>query len=309
MNAIVPGLVALGLLAATPPAAALSLGEISLQSRLGEPVKAEIPLIIEDGSLPAAACFSLAGSQQSDLPAITQGRLRIIQRGASSRLQIVGRSPVNEPVFVISIKAGCGHELQREYVLMPDAPLSTELSAKELPLASRSDDAADAPLPPTRRARKTLPPPADGESEMPPPRRKARSMQSASLTPSDRLILGAPEAGASTATSEALRDLNDRLLRMETTLHTLNEEISKLDVALAAAAQKTEAEGRLRTSTALQTSPATVAAPPPPEAPSRPQATPWLELLLTTFLGGALTFGAAFGISRWRESRLEDDLR
>lgn len=166
------------------------------------------------------------------------------------------------------------------------------------------------PPSPARRSRKATARAEEDDFPAPAPTRRKPRNTKGELQSADRLVLGTPEAGASTATSEALSELNERMLRMETTLHTLNDEISKLDDALAAAAQKAQAEGRLNISQTLAAAPpAAIPTPPPQQAASQPQATPWLELLLSTLIGGALTFGAAMGFSRWQERRRAADWR
>ena len=102
---------------------AAGLGEITLHSRVGEPLRAEIPLLAGPGESFDTACFSLAPVRGADLPVVTSARTRLVRDGNGLRLILTGTKPVAEPVFMIAVQAACGIDLQRDYVLMPSAPL------------------------------------------------------------------------------------------------------------------------------------------------------------------------------------------
>lgn len=103
-------------------AGAIGFGDIVLQSRVGEPLRAEVSLIGASSEELKTACFSLHPLPGSDLPVVTAAKTRLIQRGLSFYLQISGNNPIAEPIFVIGLKAACGVNLERDYVLMPEAP-------------------------------------------------------------------------------------------------------------------------------------------------------------------------------------------
>ena len=102
---------------------AAGLGEITLHSRVGEPLRAEIPLLAGPGESFDTACFSLAPVRGADLPVITSARTRLVRDGNGLRLILTGTKPVAEPVFMIAVQAACGIDLQRDYMLMPSPPL------------------------------------------------------------------------------------------------------------------------------------------------------------------------------------------
>ncbi len=120
---------------------AIGFGEITLQSRIGEPLRAEVPIVSHSGETPIAACFSLIALRGSDFPVVTAAKPRLIKRGQSYVLQIVGTRPVNEPIFAVGLHAGCGYDLERQYVLMPEAPVELAQST------SSFTDSVPAPSP------------------------------------------------------------------------------------------------------------------------------------------------------------------
>ena len=121
-------------------AVAVGLGDIILHSRIGEPLRAEIPINAEGDENIDGACFSLAPLQGSDLPVISSGKIKIVRDNGRQRLVITGSKPIMEPVALIGIRAACGVSLQRDYVLMPAEPLSIASPAPTLatsPVASQ----------------------------------------------------------------------------------------------------------------------------------------------------------------------------
>lgn len=123
MNTKLFRLNALGLALVSGYAGAVGFGEIILHSRVGEALRAEVPLLAGAGEPIETACFSLASLPGSELPAVSNARIRLVRSGTAYRLVISGTRPVAEPIFVIGLRANCGFDLQRDYVLMPAAPV------------------------------------------------------------------------------------------------------------------------------------------------------------------------------------------
>ena len=130
-------------------ATAIGFGDIVLHSRIGEPLRADVPIIAEPGEGVESACFSLAALNGSDLPVVTSAKTRLVRDGDRFRLQITGSKPIGEPLFLIGLRAGCGVDLQRDYVLMPAEPVVFAAPATPAPAS------ADAPVgePGTARGR------------------------------------------------------------------------------------------------------------------------------------------------------------
>jgi len=115
---------------------ALGLGKMSVLSRLGSHFLAEVELLTgaEDGRF-AAECFRLAQASDSSngLPALTHGSLTVERRNGRLILLVRSLQPVNEPVLLVNLHAGCGAEVAREYTLLIDGP---EADAIKPPVAA-----------------------------------------------------------------------------------------------------------------------------------------------------------------------------
>lgn len=368
-------IVALSTALAPLMANAIGLGEISLQSRIGEPLVAEIPILSSSHEPPVAACFSLLALRGLEFPVVTAGKPRLLRRGESYFLQIVGHQAINEPVFVIGVRAGCGYDVERQYVLMPEPPMA-------LPQATV---AADSPPPPRKTGRYTRRPALEGETlesiadaqtpaspaererllaalkranpdleadaplaegtvlHIPRPRRTP-SQQTTANTPeaqasrgealaaiapapmrkpkpapantlpagTDRLVLGSAEAEpASSRGNSALASVTateERLLKLETTLHQLTREVEKMEVALDLATKTIEAQNRLQLAQTVSAPPANGPAISTTSAPANlPSQSNWLELMLSAAVGASLSVGMAQYLSRRRRYPGEEE--
>lgn len=344
------------------PAHALGLGEITLLSRLGEPLRAEVGLLASPDETPARLCFSLGEPASTDLPAIRQGKLRMIQRNQEYRLHIFSNKPVRDPVIVLNLRAGCGADLQREYVLTPEGTLDSRREERiETAIASSPQDAIAQPQPPAQppkrkqrlarageslrsiaeqlestdegRARRLAalqranpeldvdsaldegtpirvpkmprikpPEPAEVSVTAPQETREQAAQPSPPAAPAvpsrpatgDRLRLSAPDENvpAFNPQTPELVALEERMLRLETSLHLLRDELDKTDVSINQAASS------------LAQAPAKL-----PAAVTITQAQPavgqngehWLEFLLSSLLGGALTLAGLIWYERRRK--------
>ncbi|MBK7899148.1 MAG: hypothetical protein IPJ99_07395 [Betaproteobacteria bacterium] len=352
-------------------AGAAGFGEITLQSRVGEPLRAEVAIVGDDPNL-AGACLRLAPLKDSDLPVVTAARLRLVRVGDAYRVIVTGSRAIHDPVFVLALRADCGVELQRDFVLMPQAPvalpevasgeahavapprsgnagsvaafegdtlesIATSLAADSparqrrllaglrqanpdladdtplaegtrvlLPPKPRRPEAARPAKPPVRTA---AAPPADQERPAPAPHAAPRTPPADTA---DRLVLGAPpvelRAGEKpTAQKASLPEIEERILKMETTLGLLNQQVDKLNQAMNLATEALALQQQLQMAQALQAPPAQAAAPAVAPPASRAPATPatttsgqWLELALSALIGGILAAGGAHVLARRR---------
>ncbi|KXB31441.1 hypothetical protein AT959_07190 [Dechloromonas denitrificans] len=359
-------------------ASAIGFGEITLHSRIGEAIRAEVPVLAASGEALDTACFTLATLGGTDLPVITGARVRLIRNQNGYRLLITGHKPVTEPIFMLGLRANCGVDLQRDYVLMPEAPPSlADLPAppsnqpppaqpagtrtrrasegetlESIAAALAGDDAGQQQrtlatlrranpgldtkealaegtsirLPPPKR--RPPPPAADideaeqrqtrtyarAERPAPAPKKEAPAAPSrrSPETAGDRLVLGAPPAdlkpGDKAAPQRAsLSDMEERMLKLETTLHSLNQEVDKLNQALTLTTEALVVQNRLQLALSAQ-QPTVVAAVAPPPAPASPATGNWLELLLSALAGGSVAVGLAGWLSRRRAPRRDSEM-
>ena len=368
-------------------AEAVGLGEIVLHSKIGEPVRAEVAIVGASEGIDTA-CFTLARGRDSDLPMVSDARIKLAKDGHGYRLLINGHHPVNEAVFMLSLHAGCGVELQRDFVLMPEPPLerATASPPASLPLAldnrpmprpatsgqtlqalpgdtletiaaglapdnparqrrllkalKRANPGLDSATPleegtvlrrPPLRRRAVLPESLASEEapaprppkprpaaprDMPPPSADERGRTSGP-SGGDRLVLAAPPAelrrGQTVAPPPGSRDeVEERILKLETTLHLLNEEVAKLNQALALTAETVAAQQKLQTALANQKAAEPNAlkatAPPPPPHPAEAPGGGWLELLLSALGGGIIAALAAHLMARRKDRQMAGEL-
>lgn len=141
--------------------AALGLGDLTVHSRLGQTLRAEIRLLETPGAQAGEACFSLgAADGNEDLPVLSHARLRLEQVKGQNRLVITSLSTINEPALMINVRAGCGTELVRSYTVLVDPAEAASPEAAENTVGSGlTDDSAKAPpsLPTKARAPDSYP--------------------------------------------------------------------------------------------------------------------------------------------------------
>lgn len=119
---------------------AFSLGEIHVQSYLGQPFQATIPIQANGGEEIDPDCLMLSPPPpENDMVFLRRATLSVTSHGNSSQLQISGHFPLDEPYLKVVIDLGCkdqGH-LIREYTVLIDPPASafqpalTAFSAEE----------------------------------------------------------------------------------------------------------------------------------------------------------------------------------
>ena len=134
------------------PANALTLGGMTIQSNLGEALRAQVQVLdltpSESASLtvqPAsAAAFQAARIEYN--PALVGLQIAVERRGASQAvLRITGNRPVNEPFLEVLLEASwAGGRLSRNYTVLLDPPPAAQRTPAPAPLAPQI---APAPVP------------------------------------------------------------------------------------------------------------------------------------------------------------------
>lgn len=296
-------------------ASAVGLGEINLHSHIGEALRADISIIAGGENLDAA-CFSLDPVPEADFPVIRAARPRLVRNGQDVRLILTGSRPISEPVVLIRLRAACGMDIKRDYVLLPAPPLvhSSDIEpppTRAEPDRTRRTEAAgnarasvgNTDLQPTEKPRR----PRAAPRPPPQPRKPLPRETLASLADGqDRIVLGAAPPRGTSDPLAPLHELDERLLKMETTLHILNEEVDKLAKVAALGAESRAMREKLQEFQAQQAAPTTLpaapAAVPPTPADTRSSANAWLELLFGLLLGGSVSAGVAHLVSRHQDN-------
>lgn len=197
---------------------AIGFGEIALQSRIGERLRAEIPLQQATGEAPEISCFKLIRDDSSDLPSITGANLRLLRKSDGYYLGIQGYKPENNPVFVINVRVNCGSELQRTYLLMPEPPIFLPADDSSRPAASSPATHRD-----TRQAR-------EGEtlSEI------AKSMSAGSARQQSRILYALQQANPEIDADETLGE------GMEIRIPKIRQQVAKPPATPRPRAEKAE---------------------------------------------------------------------
>jgi pilus assembly protein FimV len=113
-------LATLGLMLLAHSALAVSMGDIDPQSALGQPLRAEIPLLEAHDWPPEQIKVKLSGVKESSA---RQVKLSVVQSGDASVIRLTTQQSVNEPYvgFTLSVSWPEG-SIQRDYQLLLDPP-------------------------------------------------------------------------------------------------------------------------------------------------------------------------------------------
>ena len=114
-----PALLAVGGSLAAIPASGLELGEIDVQSRLGQPLRASIAYALAPNEQIARSCVSLRqGPSASGLPGVGNASLSV----SNGVILLSGASAMREPMVSAHIVINCPYSpnLSREYMLFID---------------------------------------------------------------------------------------------------------------------------------------------------------------------------------------------
>ena len=127
---------------AAAPAFALELGELRIDSTLGEPLRASVAYALQPNEQIAKFCIFLRPAAGADgIPGIGNPRISI----TDSAVLLHGRTPVREPLLAMQLVVNCPNtvNLAREYTLMID-PASPASGAR---VARNSEEMPTTPLP------------------------------------------------------------------------------------------------------------------------------------------------------------------
>jgi hypothetical protein len=112
-------LVAVGGSLAGLPVNALELGDLTVQSRLGQPLRASIAFALAPNEQLTNSCVTLAaGAPASGLPGVGRATISV----ADGVILLTGKTPVREPMVAAQVVVDCAYtaNLSREYMLFID---------------------------------------------------------------------------------------------------------------------------------------------------------------------------------------------
>jgi hypothetical protein len=124
---ILPALAAVGGACglAVTPASALELGDIRVDSALGQPLRASIAYALAPNEQMFDFCIFLKpGMTANGMPVISNARVTI----TGNAIVLNGRMPIKEPLLAMQLSVNCPYtaHLARDYTLMIDPPLPSE---------------------------------------------------------------------------------------------------------------------------------------------------------------------------------------
>lgn len=114
-----PALVAVGGSLAALPAGALEIGEVKVNSSLGQPLRASIAYALGPNEAISDSCVSLArGMNSGGLPIVSRAAISI----ANGLISIRGNAAIREPMLTMRVNVRCPYtpRLSREYMLFVD---------------------------------------------------------------------------------------------------------------------------------------------------------------------------------------------
>lgn len=135
------------------PVSALQLGELNVESALGQPLRASIAYALRPNEQLFDYCiFVRPAAGTAGLPGISQARISV----ANGRIAIRGTVPVNEPIVSLGVAVDCPYtaNLTRAYTLMLD-PLTisearSETRYADAPAMTPAEPVAARPAPEIR---------------------------------------------------------------------------------------------------------------------------------------------------------------
>lgn len=138
---LVPALIVAGM---ATPLHALELGQIKVESALGQPLRASIAYALNPTEELYDYCVSInRGNAVSDLPELTKAKISVV----GNQIILNGSVPIMEPLLSMRMTVNCPYtvNLSREYLLMIDPVGTTEKIAEssvasiDPPVAKRSE--------------------------------------------------------------------------------------------------------------------------------------------------------------------------
>ena len=142
---LIPALVAAGGGFAALPAVALELGDVRVESSLGQPLRASIAYALAPNEALASTCVSLQPTSAGDsLPTISRATVSV----AEGLISITGDAVVREPLMSMRLNVRCPYtvQLSRDYMLFFRAAYLERRKGLGCPLGERAQ-------PPPRQVR------------------------------------------------------------------------------------------------------------------------------------------------------------
>lgn len=143
-------LAGMALLAASPASHALSMGELTVHSSLGQQLNASVPVQLAAGESLANGCIQSTRSGNNELGRVPDAVVSTPEaaRPGTYTLRITSATSLYEPIYALSLRASCPGTaaIARQYVLMLDLPGMTpgQASVPSQPPLTQSEQMPEA---------------------------------------------------------------------------------------------------------------------------------------------------------------------
>jgi len=118
IDPLVPAILILGgaALLTAKSASAIELGQLQMNSTLGQPMNASIPYVLNPHEELYSYCISLTRSAETEVQSLTRAKITIV----GDRIVITGSRPINEPMLAMRVAVNCPYtvRLARDFVVM-----------------------------------------------------------------------------------------------------------------------------------------------------------------------------------------------
>jgi len=161
LDPLLPALLVIGGAAGlmAKPASAIELGQLQIDSSLGQPLSASIAYALNPNEELYSYCISLQPGTNTGVQSLTRAKVTL----AGNRIVLTGSKPINEPLLAMRVTVNCPYtvRLARDYTLMINPAGTARAVATaglSLPTVSSSapravpQPAADPALPATSRS-------------------------------------------------------------------------------------------------------------------------------------------------------------
>ena len=140
---------------------AVSIGDVVLQSRFGDPLLARIDLKVDSGEQVDDSCLSLAAPDPLDEDIgfyLTKVKLSVITEGELKYVNISSSMPFNDPFAKLRLQVKCAGtgSVIKTLTILPDLDTSVPLAAITAPAAHSTEEVISAP--PQSNKRDVAPP-------------------------------------------------------------------------------------------------------------------------------------------------------
>lgn len=286
------------------PAHALRVGELQVESRLGQPLKARLPIVLSDGESLASNCVRTASRDpvgDDGVPVLNGVRTTVEKQGNTHWVTLRTSQALTEPAMRLVVEVGCENVVARRYMMLLDPPAvnepvmlaKDEVAKPEVPRAAEGP--ADAQAAKGRKRKAADPAAADPAAKTAAAPQAPKPVEAAApkALPAGKPAAATPTAAAPATpsasvsappstqvadrplTTKELASLNKREAELNKRLEQLRAELAKLDTRTGAdnGVPAGAAQAAAAALPAAASAPAPMAAAPAAPAAAMPAAT------------------------------------